>query len=91
MRDAGLQIETWLIGDGCRRLEYERSIAELGVGDAVRLLGVRRDIPDLLGHSALRRRVLSRAREFSWDRTALQFKALFQGQQSVSTSALKPI
>ena len=32
-------------------------------------------------YSALRRRVLSRAREFSWDRTALQFKELFEGDQ----------
>jgi glycosyltransferase involved in cell wall biosynthesis len=49
LRDAGRETEVWLIGDGSRRLEYERLIAELGVTDTVKLLGMRRDIPELLG------------------------------------------
>jgi glycosyltransferase involved in cell wall biosynthesis len=49
LRDAGREIEVWLIGDGSRRLEYERLIAELGLLDTVKLLGMRRDIPELLG------------------------------------------
>jgi glycosyltransferase involved in cell wall biosynthesis len=38
----------WLVGDGSRRPEYERLIAELGLAETVKLLGVRRDIPELL-------------------------------------------
>lgn len=49
LRDAGREIEVWLIGEGSRRLEYERLIAELGLADTVKLLGMRRDIPELLG------------------------------------------
>jgi glycosyltransferase involved in cell wall biosynthesis len=49
LRESGLGVEVWLIGDGSRRGEYERLIAELGVEGAVKLLGVRRDIPELLG------------------------------------------
>jgi glycosyltransferase involved in cell wall biosynthesis len=39
----------WLIGNGTRQLEYERLIAELGLTETVKLLGMRRDIPELLG------------------------------------------
>jgi glycosyltransferase involved in cell wall biosynthesis len=49
LRDAGREIEVWLIGEGSRRVEYERLIAELGLTDTVKLLGMRRDIPELLG------------------------------------------
>jgi glycosyltransferase involved in cell wall biosynthesis len=49
LRDAGREIEVWLIGAGSRRVEYERLIAELGLSDTVKLLGMRRDIPELLG------------------------------------------
>lgn len=49
LRDAGRAVQVWLIGDGSRRLEYERLIAEQGLSDSVRLLGMRRDIPELLG------------------------------------------
>lgn len=49
LRDRGRVVEVWLIGDGSRRREYERLIAELDVSAAVKLLGVRRDIPELLG------------------------------------------
>jgi glycosyltransferase involved in cell wall biosynthesis len=49
LRDSGRETEVWLIGDGSRRLEYERLIAELGLTDTVKLLGMRRDIPELLG------------------------------------------
>jgi glycosyltransferase involved in cell wall biosynthesis len=48
LKDSGRPIEVWLIGEGSRRLEYERLIGELGVADQVKLLGVRRDIPELL-------------------------------------------
>ena len=49
LRDAGLDVETWLIGDGSRRREYAQLIADLGISDVVKLLGVRREIPELLG------------------------------------------
>jgi glycosyltransferase involved in cell wall biosynthesis len=49
LRDAGRETEVWLIGDGSRRSEYERLIAELGLRNTVKLLGMRRDIPELLG------------------------------------------
>jgi len=49
VRDGGRPIEVWLIGDGSRRPEYERLIAELGLSASVKLLGVRRDVPELLG------------------------------------------
>jgi glycosyltransferase involved in cell wall biosynthesis len=47
--EQGRPIEVWLIGDGSRRAEYERMIAELGLTGLVQLLGVRRDVPELLG------------------------------------------
>ncbi len=49
LRDSGRALELWLIGDGSRRSGYEALIAELGLADAVKLLGVRRDVPELLG------------------------------------------
>jgi glycosyltransferase involved in cell wall biosynthesis len=49
LRDAGRETEVWLIGDGSRRREYELLIADLGLLDTVKLLGMRRDIPELLG------------------------------------------
>jgi glycosyltransferase involved in cell wall biosynthesis len=48
LKDGGHPIEVWIIGDGSRRPELERLITELGMGDSVKLLGVRRDIPELL-------------------------------------------
>jgi len=48
LRRRGRAVELWLIGDGSRRAEYERLVAELGLEGAVKLLGVRRDIPELL-------------------------------------------
>jgi glycosyltransferase involved in cell wall biosynthesis len=48
LRDSGRPLEVWLIGDGTRRAEYEKLIGELGLGDSVKLLGMRRDIPELL-------------------------------------------
>jgi glycosyltransferase involved in cell wall biosynthesis len=48
LRDAGRSIEVWLIGDGSRRAEYERLIADLRLAQSVKLLGVRRDVPELL-------------------------------------------
>jgi glycosyltransferase involved in cell wall biosynthesis len=49
LRLRGLECEVWLIGEGCRRSELEALIAEQGVPDRVRLLGMRRDVPELLG------------------------------------------
>jgi len=37
-----------IIGDGPHRSELERRTASLGIDDAVRFLGVRRDVPELL-------------------------------------------
>lgn len=41
-------VEFWMAGDGELRPEVEAEIAKLGLADRVRLLGWRRDIPDLL-------------------------------------------
>ncbi|UFS69932.1 glycosyltransferase [Geomonas sp. RF6] len=40
--------ELWMVGDGSLRGEVTRAIAECGVGDRVRLLGVRGDVPSLM-------------------------------------------
>ena len=45
----GLDCEVWLIGEGSRRRELEALIAGEGVRDRVRLLGMRRDVPELVG------------------------------------------
>jgi glycosyltransferase involved in cell wall biosynthesis len=45
----GLDCEVWLIGEGSRRSELEQLIAAEGVCDRVRMLGMRRDVPELLG------------------------------------------
>jgi glycosyltransferase involved in cell wall biosynthesis len=49
LKDSGRPIEVWLIGEGSRRAEYEQLVVELGLVDTVKLLGMRRDIPELLG------------------------------------------
>jgi glycosyltransferase involved in cell wall biosynthesis len=48
LKDAGRPVEVRLIGEGSRRAEYEQLIADLGLVDTVKLLGMRRDIPELL-------------------------------------------
>jgi glycosyltransferase involved in cell wall biosynthesis len=48
LRDQGLAVELWLIGEGSQRPVLEAYIAELKLSDRVRLLGSRRDIPELL-------------------------------------------
>jgi glycosyltransferase involved in cell wall biosynthesis len=45
----GFDCEVWLIGEGSRRGELEALIAEQGVHDRVRLHGMRRDVPELIG------------------------------------------
>ncbi len=45
----GLDCEVWLIGEGSRRRELEALIAAEDVRDRVRLLGMRRDVPELVG------------------------------------------
>lgn len=40
-----------LVGDGVLRSELETQVATLGLGDRVRLLGLRTDIPEVLGAS----------------------------------------
>jgi len=49
LRDAARPVEVWLIGEGSRRAEYQRLIEELGLGGVVQILGMRRDVPELLG------------------------------------------
>ena len=49
LKSAGLPVEIWLVGEGSRREEFERLIAELDVADTVKLWGMRRDVPELLG------------------------------------------
>jgi glycosyltransferase involved in cell wall biosynthesis len=53
LRDQGLVVELWLIGEGSRRLELEALSAELKLSGGVRLLGSRRDIPALLAEMDL--------------------------------------
>ena len=45
------QYELWLVGDGERRGEIERLINELGLSQRIKLLGVRRDVPELLAQA----------------------------------------
>jgi glycosyltransferase involved in cell wall biosynthesis len=47
------QFRLRLAGDGKLRQELERLATELGVADAVEFLGMRRDVPELLGHADL--------------------------------------
>ncbi len=49
LQQRGVPLEVWLIGEGSRRAEYERLIRELELQQHVQLLGMRRDIPELLG------------------------------------------
>jgi len=49
LRQTGRSFEVWLVGEGSRRAEYERLIQELDLGGTVKLLGLRRDVPELLG------------------------------------------
>ncbi|PYM09397.1 MAG: hypothetical protein DMD82_00265 [Candidatus Rokuibacteriota bacterium] len=48
LKDRGVDVRVWLIGDGDLRLEYERQCAALGIEDRVLFLGYRDDIPALL-------------------------------------------
>jgi glycosyltransferase involved in cell wall biosynthesis len=48
LRSRGIHVVVDLVGDGTRRAEYEELSRQLGIGNQVRFLGVRRDIPDLL-------------------------------------------
>jgi glycosyltransferase involved in cell wall biosynthesis len=41
-------LEVWIAGEGPQRDNLRREAERLGVGEAVRLLGFRRDIPDLV-------------------------------------------
>ena len=49
LKQRGINFVVQLIGEGSRRAEYEKLIATEGVADCVQLLGMRRDIPELLG------------------------------------------
>jgi glycosyltransferase involved in cell wall biosynthesis len=49
LRDQGVPCTVWLVGEGSHRLELEALITELHLTDRVKLLGMRRDIPELLG------------------------------------------
>jgi glycosyltransferase involved in cell wall biosynthesis len=45
----GLDCEVWLIGEGSRRRELEALIVAEDLHDRVHLLGMRRDVPELVG------------------------------------------
>ncbi len=49
LRDQGTKVEALLIGEGSRRSALEQLIQHLQLNDQVRLLGMRRDIANLLG------------------------------------------
>jgi len=42
------EFELWLVGDGVRRPEIEKCIADEKVSDRVKLLGIRSDVPNIL-------------------------------------------
>jgi len=48
LRDLGVHVDLWLIGEGSQRQQLETLIAELQLCSQVQLLGSRRDIPQLL-------------------------------------------
>lgn len=48
LRDRGVAVEVWLVGEGSHREQLEALIAELELIDRVHLWGMRRDIPELL-------------------------------------------
>jgi glycosyltransferase involved in cell wall biosynthesis len=48
LKERGIHFQVQLIGEGSRRAEYETLIREQQVEDCVHLLGMRRDIPELL-------------------------------------------
>jgi glycosyltransferase involved in cell wall biosynthesis len=45
----GIAVNVQLVGEGSRRSEYESLLRSLGLEQQVQLLGMRRDIPELLG------------------------------------------
>lgn len=47
----GNEFQLWLVGDGELRSEIESKIVENDISDIVSVLGLRKDIPDLLGSS----------------------------------------
>ena len=49
LKAQGIGFEVWLVGEGSRRSEYQSLISELMLSDYVKLLGMRRDVPELLG------------------------------------------
>lgn len=53
LKEKGLVFIVQLIGEGSRRSEYESLIDQLGVNDCVHLLGMRRDIPQLLNRMSV--------------------------------------
>jgi glycosyltransferase involved in cell wall biosynthesis len=44
----GIEVEVWVIGEGSGRTNLEALIRELQLSDRVKMLGMRRDIPELL-------------------------------------------
>jgi glycosyltransferase involved in cell wall biosynthesis len=49
LRNRGVRARVWLVGEGSRRREFEGLIKAEGIAESVHLLGMRRDIPELLG------------------------------------------
>lgn len=45
-----INIEFWIIGDGLLKSEYEKKISEYGITEKVKLLGLRKDINNLLNN-----------------------------------------
>jgi glycosyltransferase involved in cell wall biosynthesis len=48
LRDQGVCVQLWLIGAGSQQVQLTALVQSLGLGSQVRLLGSRRDIPELL-------------------------------------------
>ncbi len=48
LRDQGVDVDAWVIGEGSGRAQLEALVRELQVSDRVQMLGMRRDIPQLL-------------------------------------------
>jgi len=49
LKESGMSIELRLIGEGSRREEYQQLVTALGLQSEVKLLGMRRDVPEQLG------------------------------------------
>lgn len=53
LQERGRNIQVWLIGEGSRRLELEHLVQDNGVREIVKLLGMRRDVANLISRMHL--------------------------------------